>query len=164
MIKVKISEKVYELEKDGIGFEINGEKVAMDILPHRDGEFHIISRDQSITAKVLAFDPVKKSLTISLCGQVFNLEIREEHDELLEKINFATGNGQNHEKILSPMPGLIQKILVNEYDDIQSGDPVLVLNAMKMENVLKSPVSGKVKDIFVKEGEQVEKGKVLIQF
>ncbi len=164
MAKVKISEKVFELEKINGGFEINGEEIEMDTAPYEEKAFHVICHHQSMDVRILTFDTHTKTMTISLEGKVLTLSIVEPHDELLQKVSAAAGNGQTHEKILSPMPGMIQRILISEQDDVSAGDPVVVLNAMKMENVLKSPVSGKVKEILVSEGEQVEKGKVLVQF
>ena len=62
------------------------------------------------------------------------------------------------------MPGMVLNILVTEGQDIKKGDPLIVLEAMKMENVLKSPTDGIVKKINVNKGIAVEKNQVLIQF
>jgi biotin carboxyl carrier protein len=61
------------------------------------------------------------------------------------------------------MPGLVLKIMISEQDTITEGDSVLILEAMKMENVIKSPGSGKVKSIKVKERDAVEKNQVLME-
>lgn len=164
MIKVKINEREYRLEKKDNDYQLNQQKIGLDLSQLSKDEFHVISHDLSITTKVLSFSPEQKELTISIKGKTFTLKIMEENDEILEKMNFAVSNSLTHQKIISPMPGLVQKIMVKENDDVSTGETVLILNAMKMENVLKSPVTGKVNHILVKEGEQVEKGKVLIQF
>jgi len=62
------------------------------------------------------------------------------------------------------MPGLVLNILVEEGQDIKKGDALIVLEAMKMENILKSPADGKVKKVSVKKGVAVEKGQILIEF
>jgi biotin carboxyl carrier protein len=54
------------------------------------------------------------------------------------------------------------KLLVDEGEEVQSDQGVIVVEAMKMENELKSAVTGKVKEIFVKEGEVVEAGAKLL--
>jgi biotin carboxyl carrier protein len=64
--------------------------------------------------------------------------------------------------VISPMPGKVVKLLVNEGEEVQSDQGVIVVEAMKMENELKSAVAGKVKEIFVKEGEIVESGTKLL--
>src|SRR4030065_584755 len=62
----------------------------------------------------------------------------------------------------SPMPGKVVKLLVKEGEEVKSDQGVIVVEAMKMENELKSAVAGKVKEIFVKEGEGVEAGAKLV--
>jgi biotin carboxyl carrier protein len=66
--------------------------------------------------------------------------------------------------IKAPMPGLILQILVKSGMLIKKGDPVLILEAMKMENIIKSPVSGVIKEIKAKEKESVAKNQILIEF
>jgi acetyl/propionyl-CoA carboxylase alpha subunit len=64
----------------------------------------------------------------------------------------------------APMPGLITRILVAEGDTVAPGTPMLVMEAMKMENELRAPGAGKVKSIKVRSGEAVEVGTVLVTF
>ncbi|HZV11978.1 MAG TPA: biotin/lipoyl-containing protein [Candidatus Kapabacteria bacterium] len=66
-------------------------------------------------------------------------------------------------QVVSPMPGLIAKILVQENSPVAIGDRLCVLEAMKMENELRSTVNGIITKISVKERDTVEKGKVLIE-
>jgi biotin carboxyl carrier protein len=64
--------------------------------------------------------------------------------------------------VTSPMPGKVVKILVTEGEEVKAEQGVIVVEAMKMENELKSAVAGKVKEIFVKEGEIVDSGAKLV--
>lgn len=64
-------------------------------------------------------------------------------------------------RIRAPMPGLIRRIFIKAGQEIRKGDPVLVLEAMKMENQFNSPADGRVKEISVMEGLPVEKGGIL---
>lgn len=63
--------------------------------------------------------------------------------------------------LLSPMPGKVTKILKNSGDQVQAGDVILVMEAMKMEYTLKSEVGGTVESINCKAGDQVTLGKLL---
>ncbi|HNA32062.1 MAG TPA: biotin/lipoyl-binding protein, partial [Flavobacteriales bacterium] len=67
-------------------------------------------------------------------------------------------------EIKAPMPGLVLKVLVKEGDAVKKNEPVLILEAMKMENVIKSPGDGTVKRIHAQEKTAVEKGQLLIGF
>ena len=62
------------------------------------------------------------------------------------------------------MPGKIAKVLVKAGQDVKEGDPVVVLEAMKMENELRSPSAGTVGSVLVAEGDQAEAGQLLIAF
>ncbi|MBK8500165.1 MAG: acetyl-CoA carboxylase biotin carboxyl carrier protein subunit [Flavobacteriales bacterium] len=64
----------------------------------------------------------------------------------------------------APMPGLVLNILVKPGDTVRKNDPVLVLEAMKMENVIKAPADAVVKAIAAEKGKPVEKGQLLISF
>ncbi|MHB8580924.1 MAG: biotin/lipoyl-containing protein [Ignavibacteriaceae bacterium] len=64
-------------------------------------------------------------------------------------------------EVKSPMPGMILKINKISGEKISLGETVIILEAMKMENDLRSPASGIIKDIFVQSGNKVEKGTML---
>jgi len=59
--------------------------------------------------------------------------------------------------ILSYIPGTILEIFVKEGKKLEAGDPILILEAMKMRNIVTIPISGKLKKIYVKEGETIPK-------
>jgi len=65
-------------------------------------------------------------------------------------------------RIRALMPGRITSILVKEEDEVKEGTPLLILEAMKMQNEISSPTNGKVKSIFVREGETVKKDSLLV--
>jgi biotin carboxyl carrier protein len=62
------------------------------------------------------------------------------------------------------MPGLIIDLKVKQGDVVKAGDALLILEAMKMENIIKAPGEGTVKMIKAKKGDSVEKNQVLIEF
>jgi len=65
--------------------------------------------------------------------------------------------------IVAPIPGLVLRFLVKEGDSVKAGDPVLILEAMKMESEIASTATGVVKKINVKEGTSVQEGEALIE-
>jgi biotin carboxyl carrier protein len=75
--------------------------------------------------------------------------------ERAEKVKVEPGS------IYAMLPGTVVKIFVNEGDEVQAGDPILVLEAMKMENEITSPASGVIKKLNVRKGEKVETGDLL---
>lgn len=64
---------------------------------------------------------------------------------------------------ISPMPGLVEKIFVNKGDIVKSGDPLLVINAMKMEHIIRASADGKVDGVLCSIGDNVPKNKLLVK-
>lgn len=74
-----------------------------------------------------------------------------------------TGVGAHGEqKVIAPMPGRVMRVLVAAGDEVEARQPVVVVEAMKMENELRSPKTGRVKDVSVEPGASVEAGRVLM--
>ena len=64
---------------------------------------------------------------------------------------------------MAPMPGLIVRVHVGEGDQVQAGQPLVVMEAMKMENELRAMAPGVVKRVAIKAGSAVEKGALLLE-
>jgi biotin carboxyl carrier protein len=74
----------------------------------------------------------------------------------------AAGAAAGEQSIVAPMPGRIVRVLVAPGDDVAARQPVVVVEAMKMENELRSPKAGAVKEVTVSAGMSVEAGRVLV--
>jgi biotin carboxyl carrier protein len=66
------------------------------------------------------------------------------------------------QQVLAPMPGKVVKILVKPGDEVKARQGLVVVEAMKMENELRSPKDGRVSDVLVAEGASVEAGRLLV--
>jgi hypothetical protein len=77
-------------------------------------------------------------------------------------VHEGSGTAGGRESVVAPMPGRVVRVLVRMGDEISAREPVLVIEAMKMENELRSRRAGRVTDIQVVEGASVEAGRVLI--
>jgi propionyl-CoA carboxylase alpha chain len=66
--------------------------------------------------------------------------------------------------LLCPMPGLVKAINVEEGQDVKAGDALAIVEAMKMENILKAERDGKVKKISAKPGESLAVDAVILEF
>jgi biotin carboxyl carrier protein len=75
------------------------------------------------------------------------------------------GNAENAIKtVKAPMPGLILEIMIGVGEKANRNQPLVVIEAMKMENIIKSPVNASVKRILTSRGKSVEKNDLLIEF
>jgi len=105
----------------------------------------------------------KHSVEFTMDGNWYRAEVKDEQDLLLDKLGFKTVAELGEGQLNAPMPGKILEIIVSEGDTVTLGDPVVILEAMKMENELKAPVSGTIADIQAKEGDSLEKNALILE-
>jgi biotin carboxyl carrier protein len=116
--------------------------------------------------KLYVIDDVIKEghiLEFRMNGSRYRVEVKNEQDLLLERLGFRKTISAGSGAIKAPMPGKILELLVAVNDEIKPGDPVVILEAMKMENELKSPESGVVSKIHIQEGDSVEKNQPILE-
>jgi pyruvate carboxylase subunit B len=102
------------------------------------------------------------------------MEDRKEGRLIIDHTNYSTRLSRRYTerqpytpsqpgRIISFIPGTVVEVLVSEGDQVQAGDDIVILDAMKMKNRLKSRISGMVSSVNVKQGDKVAKGKVLVE-
>lgn len=97
--------------------------------------------------------------------QTFHLEDAAYETRLTKKfVRRRFYEAPDPKKLLAVIPGVIQKVHAKPGQRVKRGDPLLVLEAMKMKNDLASPLDGVVKDIYVRVGQMVAKGILLLEF
>ncbi len=101
---------------------------------------------------------VAGTLWVHVNGKTFTLE------SAVAGKNRKRHEGAAHTSIVSPMPGKVTKILVQDQQKVEKGSPVLVMEAMKMEYTLKAEIAAPIKKINVTVGAQVTLGQVLVEF
>ena len=99
----------------------------------------------------------------SLNGEWVETSVRDERDLLLERLGFNRSSGVRDGLLNAPMPGRIHQLLVSEGDAVEMDQPVVILEAMKMENELKSPVKGTITRLHVSAGSSVEKNQPILE-
>ena len=126
--------------------------------------FHVIHDSNSFDVQILEGDFNSRKYKVSVNGKSYDVTISDPLDQLIATMGFEIGASRNVSNIQAPMPGLILDIQVSEGDEVKEGDPLLVLEAMKMENVILSPREGTIAKIAVKKGATVDKKTLLIEF
>jgi len=137
----------------------------LDAIPSgASGNFHILHQQRSFHAEVLGTFFSEKRAVIKINGNVYEVVLQDVMDQLVNRLGLSVKKVHKVKTIKSPMPGLVRKIEVNPGQLLKEGDAVLILEAMKMENVLKSPGEGRVAKVLVSQGVPVEKGQILVEF
>lgn len=164
MIQAKINNTAFEIDSADGTYMLNGAPFVWSLVEVTPGYFHIIHQNKNYRAEVVKIDAATKTFVLKINGKVQTVEVKDKFDLLLEKMGM---HGVGHAKVnhvKAPMPGLIIDLKIKTGDQVKAGDPLLILEAMKMENILKSPGDGVVKNLKIKKGDSVEKGQVLVEF
>lgn len=118
----------------------------------------------SYNGEVLANRIEEGLLTVKLNHRVFDIRKDGPLDELIASMGLDVPKVRKLKQLKAPMPGRVVGIAVQPGQEVAVGEPLLTLEAMKMENVLKAEGIGTVKQLSIAIGDVVEKGGVLIEF
>lgn len=124
----------------------------------------LIIDGQTVQSTLLGINRDEKTVDILMKGRRYSVQIKEPLDDLLHSMGLDQSVGKTAGNIKAPMPGLVLDVAVSQGATVAKGDKVLVLEAMKMENVIKSPGDGTVARILVNKGDTVDKNQVLVEF
>ncbi len=164
MLQVTVNEKkTYNIDRKNDTIEINGNSATPDISFQPNGLISVLLNNKSYTAIIESVDTKAKSVSLRVNGQLYTTTIQEPIDLLLSNMGLDLKSMQKAEPVKAPMPGLVLKVLVEPGQQINKGDGLVILEAMKMENILKATGPATVKAIKVTERTAVEKGAVLIE-
>jgi biotin carboxyl carrier protein len=159
-----IQEDKFDLSFSEKGIFIDDQPSEMNVLSLSERKFQLIHNQKTFQVELVHYEPENKSYLLKLNGKKINVKVKDRMDVLLEKLGIDVSASAKMKDLKAPMPGLILEIKVKEGQAIKEGDQLIVLEAMKMENVIKSSGEGIIKKVLVKKGESVEKNHVLIEF
>lgn len=146
-------------------FEIKNEDLAsFDASEISKNKFHILKQNKSFIAEIVKSDFNTKSYQIKVNNTTYDVSIFNDLDILIKAMGFTTGSTKHVNSIKAPMPGLILEINIKVGQEVKEDDPLLILEAMKMENIITSPRDGVIKSISANKGDAVEKNQLLIEF
>ena len=154
----------FELDKADGTILINGSKVYPDISQINSSAWHIINNFKSFTIEVVSFNGSEKTAEIKVNNNIYRITAKDQFDLLLEKSGLGKVNMTRVTELKAPMPGMVLKTFVSEGMVIRKGDNLFILEAMKMENIIKAATNGHIKSININPGDKVEKGEVLMEF
>ena len=144
-------------------FELNNE-INWDLVEVKKGQFHLVYNNKSFVANVLGHDRKSKTFEIQINNTSYSVVLKDRFDDLLHDLGIDVGNNTKDNEVKAPMPGRVLEVLVKEGDFVQEGDGLIVLEAMKMENIIKSTREGVLKRVQATEGDSVEKNAILLSY
>jgi biotin carboxyl carrier protein len=140
----------------GYRVEVDGEVTEVSAAP---GDTTLV-RDAAGRQLVVTLDQNGRPSGASVGGVAVDVQVRSAEEAVLDEVMSRGGAGGGG-RVEAPMPGRVVKLLVSEGDAVERGAPILVIEAMKMENELHAPCDGRVTSIAVSTGDAVEAGQLL---
>jgi len=149
------------LQREGSGFrvQLGDQSQHVDVAVLRDGEAYSLLVDgRSIDVGV---DQREQRVELLISGRRYPTEVLGEREWLARSIEQDRGQGEKH--VRAAMTGIVREVLVAPGDPVRSGQVLLILEAMKMENEVKAEVDGVVGVVRIEAGATVELGALLIE-
>lgn len=145
-------------------FGIGPEEISsLDFVKIDSNNFHILHNKKAYKAELVEADYPKKTFKVKINGNIHSIIIADQFDQLVDKLGLSVVNSTKISDVKAPMPGLVLDINIAVGQEVMKGDKLMILEAMKMENVIKSEGEGVVKIIHVEKGSTVDKGQMLIE-
>tara|TARA_B110000977_G_scaffold181032_1_gene241313 strand:+ start:457 stop:960 length:504 start_codon:yes stop_codon:yes gene_type:complete len=166
MFKATVNNQLFELvfsDKAGLNGLLNNDPFKMDVVK-QGSIYHVIHNSKTYALEMLSFNKEEKSCVVKVNNKEVTISVKDKYDALLKQLGMENLNSKKVNEVKAPMPGLVLSILIEPGQEIFKGDGLFVLEAMKMENIIKSPSDAVVKSIEVIKGNAVEKNEVLVKF
>jgi biotin carboxyl carrier protein len=160
--EVTIAEKIYRVElvrtEQEWKCKLDGRELPLDVVSAQDGMLSLLLQGKSYEVKQ---ETVGAESNVVVGQERFSASVRDPRS--FRSRRRAGASEQGVMKIKAPMPGKVVRILAPAGSHVETGQSVLVIEAMKMQNELKAPKTGVVKKINVEEGAAVEAGQALAE-
>lgn len=150
-----------ELNPESGKFSINDAEENYSFVTQENGRRLLRIGHRLYSIDNVSFD--NRTIEFTIDGRWCTVEVRDERDLLLDEMGFKTAAEIGEGELKAPMPGKILEIMVEEGDEVELGDPVAILEAMKMENELNAPVAGVISSISVSVNDSLEKNAIILE-
>ncbi|HRF78900.1 MAG TPA: acetyl-CoA carboxylase biotin carboxyl carrier protein subunit [Flavobacteriales bacterium] len=134
-----------------------------DLVRTGPSTFSLVRNGRSHRVLVLKEDKENGTVRLRIGAHTYTVQLQDDRSRLMQTLGLDKAATKVKE-IKAPMPGMVLNILVKPGDTVKKNDPILVLEAMKMENMIKAPGDATVSAVHAEKGKAVEKGQLLVSF
>lgn len=165
MSQLTVNEKHrFNIEQKDEKTFIDSKEFVFDLKQIKDNIFHILHENKSYTAELVSINQQEKKAKVKIDGNEYDVSLQDKYAELLETMGMNHSTKNSIPALKAPMPGMVLDILIKVGDQVNKGDSLLILEAMKMENIIKSSTTEIIKSIEIEKGSTVEKDQLLLTF
>lgn len=131
--------------------------------PQGPGAYDVrLSKGRNLRVEMIQTPDRKGHVVIRVNGVLKRMQIVDGRQALLERMGMGNTESASLDRVEAPMPGKVLSVAVAAGSEVEEGDVLLVLEAMKMENVIRAPRDGRLAEVHSKTGLAVEKGALLV--
>ena len=159
-MEIRWDDKVVEVRED-VNRDLREGWVWTQLAP---GSYRVSVDGKNYTVSTVEGPDANGKMVVRISGVEREVSILDERAVLLDRMGMSAVNDTAELELCAPMPGKVLKVLIKQGDKVNPGDSLLVLEAMKMENVIKASVSAMVEEVPANAGSAVEKGELLVKF
>ena len=160
---VDVGGQSLEVEVDGEQVTVNGTVLSASLSELAGTPVAVLSLGDSVHRVIVTRDSARGRYVLSLDGRRYQVEALDERTRAIRQLSSSTSGPKGPAPLVAPMPGLIVRVSVEVGASVQPGQGLVVMEAMKMENELRSSSAGVVKAIRAAPGTAVERGAVLVE-
>ena len=167
MFEININDNNYKIEiikRDGnkVTIAVDDRVYELDVLEPEPGVFSFLYNGKSLEYNFFAKEEDQKQYNVTAGDKNWEIEIIDPQRRYRKSRHGGDDDDSNY--ISTPMPGQVVKILVKEGDEVKAGSTVIIISAMKMESEYKVATDKVVKEVLVKEGDNIDGDQPLITF
>ena len=157
---VRIGDNEYEVELDNDEVRVDGELVPVDL--KQIGEPELYSMLYAGASYELLIEADRFNYAVTVRGAQLQVQVEDERTRKLNAGRRMSALPDGDFAVKAPIPGLVVNVLVSEGQAVEEDEPLLILEAMKMENEIRSLRAGVVKKIDVIAGQRVEQNAIML--
>lgn len=140
---------------------VNGKESEVVIKEDEKHGTYLLWKNKKYPVEVIAKNQNRFEILLNGISYIYTVETPTSYKRM--RFLSTKGGSKKNENLEAPMPGKIVEIITEEGRDVRAGEPLLILEAMKMQNEIQAPISGKIKKIHVKTGQSVLKDDLMIE-
>jgi pyruvate carboxylase subunit B len=160
---VKVGDEDIEVSLDGDTTSVEGKTHRAQVTDLEGTPVRMVTIDDEVHRVVARRGATRGRFTLWLDGFRYEVEALDERARAIRELSGAAAGPTGPAPLVAPMPGMIVRIAVQVGDQVQAGQGLVVMEAMKMENELRATAAGTVKAILAQAGTAVEKGALLLE-
>ena len=161
IVKVGADEVDVTLDADEVS--VDGVRVTAHVADVEGTPVRMVTIGDEVHRVVARRGPTRGRYTLWLDGFRFEVEALDERTRAIRELSAASAGPSGPAPLIAPMPGMIVRVAVQVGDQVEAGQGLVVMEAMKMENELRATAAGRVKSVLAEPGTAVEKGALLLE-